>query len=89
MILLQKYVDSYPESFLSFISLMLVFRKAAIVFFDRDVRLSYVYLNTSAFCPKANKQNKKHDQHHVIHLQPSATRAVQKRINHLVLLFHP
>lgn len=90
MILLQKkYVDSYRGSFLSFISLILVFKKAAIVFFDRNVRLYCIYLKTSASYPKANKQIKKHDQHHIIHLKPSATRAVQKRTNHLVLLFHP
>lgn len=56
MILLQKqHVGSYPGSFLLFILLILVFKKAAIVFLDGDVRLHYVSLETSAFYPKAHK----------------------------------
>lgn len=57
-LLQKKYVDSHPVPFLSFTSLILVFKKAVIVLLDRDVRLYHIYLKTSAFYPEANKQTK-------------------------------
>lgn len=57
-LLQKKYADSHLAPFLSFTSLILVFKKAVIALLDRDVRLYCIYLKTSAFYPEANKQTK-------------------------------